>query len=169
MNVDFIQAINLYFTEGFKFKGRSTRAEFWYAQLFLFIVAFIFALFRNPIVSTVSMIFNLICIVPTMALITRRFHDSGRSGWWTVGYYVISIVISIWAFISMGHDLIIFMTTPESLSIDQIMQIIRSMVLPGLCVFVLMIVYLIFMCQPSGPDNVYGPDPYKNLSPGADN
>ena len=77
MNVTFSTAIKLYFANYANFKGRSTRAEYWWAMLFVFIL--------NIITSKIpyfSAVIGLGLIIPNLAIVTRRFHDSGRSGWW---------------------------------------------------------------------------------------
>ena len=37
MNVDFLTAIKLFFANYVNFRGRSTRAEYWFAMLFVLI------------------------------------------------------------------------------------------------------------------------------------
>lgn len=66
-----------------EFKGRSSRAEFWYFVLFLVIFSavseIIDGIFRtnifNPIVSVVL-------FIPNISVAVRRLHDIDRSGWW---------------------------------------------------------------------------------------
>ena len=41
MNVDFVAAIKLFFANYANFKGRSTRAEYWWAMLFVFLISFV--------------------------------------------------------------------------------------------------------------------------------
>ena len=84
MNVDFVTAVKMFFINYVNFKGRSTRAEYWWAMLFYVIVSSI------PFVSYIAM---LACLLPMLAINTRRLHDTGRSGWWLVGFFVISLVL----------------------------------------------------------------------------
>lgn len=74
MNVNFSTAIKLYFANYANFKGRSTRAEYWWAMLFVFILNII--TLKIPYFSAVI---GLGLIIPNLAIVTRRFHDSGRS------------------------------------------------------------------------------------------
>lgn len=70
-----------YFTLAFKkyaeFNGRSTRSEYWYFVLANFILSIILSFFSD----TISIIYGLIIIIPSLALGVRRLHDIGKSGW----------------------------------------------------------------------------------------
>ena len=79
--VDFIQAVQLFFRRYTDFNGRSTRAEYWWVALFMLIVSIVLAFFGN-IGQYTSYLFSLVCLVPGIALAVRRLHDVGRSGWW---------------------------------------------------------------------------------------
>jgi uncharacterized membrane protein YhaH (DUF805 family) len=74
------------------FSGRSRRKEFWNFLLF-HILCSILARFLDEIAGTnfpsqgtmgggkVLLIYNLIVLIPAIALTVRRFHDIGKSGW----------------------------------------------------------------------------------------
>lgn len=82
-----------YYLQAFKkyavFKGRSTRSEYWY---FTFISLIIYGLFYlydiammygNDINFPIfSQMYNLMVVIPSLALGVRRLHDVGKSGWW---------------------------------------------------------------------------------------
>ena len=85
--------------DGFKhyagFDGRSTRASFWYWQLFQFLAVVVWVVVRailaaigGPlgllalVFSLIFMVFWLGLIVPSLALVFRRLHDTGHSAWW---------------------------------------------------------------------------------------
>ncbi len=86
------------YLEGFKkyaeFKGRSTRKAFW--TFYLVNTAILFFLswqaggglvrghwgFGFNAVGFPAIVFGLFVLVPTMAVIVRRLHDTGRTGWW---------------------------------------------------------------------------------------
>ncbi len=59
------------------FSGRARRSEYWYFVLFNFIVAFVINLIATPL----GQIYNLAVFLPSIAVTTRRLHDTGRSGW----------------------------------------------------------------------------------------
>ncbi len=73
------------------FSGRACRKEYWYFVLFNLIVTFVLSmidswthLFVNQPygVGLLSTIYSLAILVPALAVLVRRLHDSGRSAWW---------------------------------------------------------------------------------------
>lgn len=73
------------------FNGRARRSEFWYFWLFCFVVsavltALLTLLGNIPIVKTiaaaVTSVVSLILLIPCLAVLFRRLHDTGKSGWW---------------------------------------------------------------------------------------
>lgn len=71
------------------FKGRSRRKEYWMFQLFSFILTLIpYALLFSGIesLSLVGLaligIISLGLIIPSLAVLARRLHDTNRSAWW---------------------------------------------------------------------------------------
>lgn len=65
------------------FEGRNTRTQYWMFILFYIIFYIACAVVDNvlgkPIVSA---LYSLVLLVPSIAVATRRLHDTGRSGWW---------------------------------------------------------------------------------------
>lgn len=103
---DLLSEINL------DFEGTLGRASFWIVYLGLFAVVdvllvsldiLIFGWERNYEYSdwlSYSMIASYFTILPTLALGTRRLHDTGRSGWWQLLYLTvigILVLIVFWA------------------------------------------------------------------------
>lgn len=154
MNVTFTTAIKLYFANYANFKGRSTRAEYWWAILFVAIINIITS--KIPYFSTVI---GLGLIIPTLAIITRRFHDSGRSGWWVLILLAASIVGCTIALASILPSII---NSPEDTQkiYEAVIANIGSVSLGYGIAIIAGIVSLIFVLLPSGPDNKYGPNPY---------
>lgn len=81
------------------FSGRSRRSEYWYwalAQLVLFAPLYAVAVGLTAggnegaggAVAILLGITYLAVLVPSLAVMVRRLHDTGRSGWW----YFISFV-----------------------------------------------------------------------------
>ena len=64
------------------FKGRASRADYWWAYLANLIVSFVIGIVAGivklPILTTIYMIAILI---PSLSLAVRRLHDTNRSGW----------------------------------------------------------------------------------------
>ena len=83
------------------FRGRASMPEFWYFVLGLFLVLFLLlavilgvsslctvgATSRRYVVCLVGLPF----VMPYLAVMVRRLHDCGRSGWWAGGYLAVSI------------------------------------------------------------------------------
>ena len=73
------------------FNGRASRSEFWWFQMFLLIFYFfVFVLsIRLPIVG--PMLAGLVLLanlLPSLAVLARRLHDSDKSGWWVLIAFV---------------------------------------------------------------------------------
>lgn len=95
----FQDAVKSFYRRFFDFETRSTRSEYWWVQLFMLIVYFIFfALFFGLAGATggfdseqppawfglgmlVFAAFALANIIPAIAVTVRRFHDQDKSGW----------------------------------------------------------------------------------------
>lgn len=106
MNVDFTQAIQIFFANYANFKGRSTRAEYWWIGLFMIIVYVIMlavcALLQLGDITTniISSLWNLFILVPSLALTVRRLHDVGKGGGW-IFIFLVPIIGWIWFLILM--------------------------------------------------------------------
>ena len=79
------------------FSGRARRKEFWYFELFNFIIYIVLSLPQIillllapspsllPLVlgfGVLSWIYSLAVLIPSIAVTVRRLHDTDRSGWW---------------------------------------------------------------------------------------
>jgi uncharacterized membrane protein YhaH (DUF805 family) len=93
----FGEAVKSFWSHYSKFKGRSRRSEYWWIQLFLVLtnlaVAGIDLVLMNGDVERfianggggiVGLIWILVTIVPALAVLVRRLHDTGKSGWWVL-------------------------------------------------------------------------------------
>ncbi|MDH4226752.1 MAG: DUF805 domain-containing protein [Deltaproteobacteria bacterium] len=71
------------------FDGRARRAEFWYFQLFNFIITLILAFATSAIkLPIISIVYYLAILIPSLAVNVRRLHDIDRSGWWLLIAFV---------------------------------------------------------------------------------
>ena len=101
------------------FSGRASRSEFWWFQLFywvvLAVISFLSAALGGALTaSSYSQLNYLILIpvgivilallVPFLALQVRRFHDRNLSGWW----YLAAIILSNIPFIGIIAAITIF-------------------------------------------------------------
>ena len=80
------------------FSGRACRSEFWYfvlATALLGIIITIFEIatgmvdFESAGMGILSIIFNLLILVPSISVTSRRLQDRGISGWWQLSYFTI--------------------------------------------------------------------------------
>lgn len=83
------------------FSGTATRSEYWVFVLMfvvLMVVVSVIEVFLG--ISFVSIVLYVIFLMPTLALTTRRLHDSGLSGWWQllnivpfIGWFILIILL----------------------------------------------------------------------------
>ncbi len=76
-----------YYLQVFKkyadFKGRARRSEYWYFALFNLIVMCILVAIDSMTGSFIlTGIYYLGVLVPSLAVVARRLHDTNRSAWW---------------------------------------------------------------------------------------
>ena len=75
------------------FAGRARRKEFWFFYLFYVIFALAaasvdsvlgteYSVAETASISLFSSVFVIAMMLPTFAVLARRLHDIGRSGWW---------------------------------------------------------------------------------------
>ena len=107
-NMGFADAVKSVLVENYaNFKGRARRSEYWYFVLFNALLNLVlFGLtFVVPEVAYLSMLVGLVLLIPGLAVVVRRFHDIGKSGWnyaWVllavipIAGLVVAILFLIW-------------------------------------------------------------------------
>ena len=95
--VRFGEAIRRGFSNYFRFSGRSTRAEYWWWTLFVFVVIFALTVLRNFLepLAVVSSLFWLGTLLPGLAVGARRLHDIDKSGWYLL-LWLFPVIGWIW-------------------------------------------------------------------------
>ena len=83
--MSFIDAVRAALSKYATFSGRSRRSEYWWFALFNVLVSIVgagvdAALGRNLIQFVVA----LALLLPNIAVLVRRLHDTGRSAWWVL-------------------------------------------------------------------------------------
>jgi len=96
----YLQALKKYAT----FSGRARRKEYWFYVLFYVIIIVVLSVIDGIIgmnmggagVGILTGIYILAVFLPTLAVLVRRLHDTGRSGWWffiqlvpLVGFFIL--------------------------------------------------------------------------------
>ena len=93
----FSESVKSFWSHDSILKGRARRSEYGWIQLFLVLtnlaVAAIDLVLMNGDVDRfianggggiVGLIWILVTIVPALAVLVRRLHDTGKSGWWAL-------------------------------------------------------------------------------------
>jgi uncharacterized membrane protein YhaH (DUF805 family) len=111
----FVETIKHNFSNYATFSGRASRSQFWWWYLFIVIVGAVLNIidsligwgigkseitfndqvFQNPGVGVLALIFWLAILIPTLAVMARRLHDTDRSAWWILWGYLLAIVCCI--------------------------------------------------------------------------
>ena len=165
------------------FSGRASRAEFWW--FFLFIMVSVFAMYMVLIVTMVGaaagasgappsagllgaigivgigmLLLWLAMFIPMLAVQVRRLHDTGRSGWWLGGYWLLYLVYLAMLVGSIGTSLA-GAAGGVAAPPDASGPLFIATTILGLVMFIYAIALLVFFCLPGTPGaNRFGPDPY---------
>jgi uncharacterized membrane protein YhaH (DUF805 family) len=147
----FTESISTCFKKYATFKGRASRSEFWWFQLFLFLMGILLNIIGilifgtdSPAAVLLSNLFSWGILLPQLAVTCRRLHDTDRSGWWQVLPLGILFVGSILYFI-------ILLSTGDAIFIGSVITI----------AFLITGIRLLIWLIESGDwgDNEYGPSP----------
>ena len=155
--MDPVTAVKTCFKKYFDFKGRARRSEFWWFALFVVIVS-----------SVLSYLAGLAVVIPELSALTRRLHDTNRSGWWVallglciVGYYAAFAVL-------LGPNVEMLAGATDAMSMaSTIVDAVQSspttatvMLCCSLGVILLTIINIIFaIIDSKWGENKYGPSP----------
>ena len=71
-----------------QFEGRASRSEYWWFYLFTVLATAA----ADTLGGTVGNLASLAFFLPGLALVARRLHDTGRSGWW---FLIVFTIIGI--------------------------------------------------------------------------
>lgn len=165
--VDFGDAIKLFFINYVNFKGRSTRSEYWFAFLFTMIVYICCWLidFVLP-VKVCTTIAQMTFLVPTLSILFRRFHDTGRTGTFVIINYIVGLVWGVLLvvfgilalFAAFGADL-----SPKSIDVSpaNFFEMFGLIGLFGLIPFGMNVYQIVVCCMPGEEcHNKYGRAPF---------
>ena len=129
------------------YSGRAGRSEYWTFAGFG-LVCVVLAFLLGPLFAFVAAI---LCAVPGVALLVRRLHDVGRSGWWAIlPVVVVPAWLLVWA-LSAAAALAVRVDTLDN---PIYFMTASAIMLAVVTAFVGLLV------QPSQPgDNFFGPNP----------
>ena len=114
----FGEAIKSFWSNYATFKGRSRRSEYWWIQLFLVLTNLAVAAIDLALMDgdvdrfianggggIVGLVWILVTIVPALAVLVRRLHDTGKSGWWVlIGFVPFVGTIVVFVFSVLDSD-----------------------------------------------------------------
>lgn len=95
----FGEAISDGFSKYVTFSGRSSRSAYWWWFLFGILVSAGASLIDQALGAgfVLSGLAGLALFLPSLAVLVRRFHDAGHSGWWVLILFVplVGIVVHL--------------------------------------------------------------------------
>ena len=105
-------AVKTCFSKYATFSGRASRSEYWFFYLFTIIASIITWVIDTMLLGysaedtgAISLIFQIIIILPSIAVGARRLHDIGKSGWWQLLILtIIGIILLIVWFATIGSS-----------------------------------------------------------------
>ena len=114
----FGEAVKSFWSNYSTFKGRSRRSEYWWIQLFLVLTNLVVAAIDLALMNgdvdrfianggggIVGLVWILVTIVPALAVLVRRLHDTGKSGWWVlIGFVPFVGTIVLFVFSVLDSD-----------------------------------------------------------------
>ena len=116
--MSFGQAVKSFWSQYATFKGRARRSEYWFIQLFLVLTNLAVAAIDLALMDgdvdrfianggggIVGLVWILATIVPALAVLVRRLHDTGKNGWWAlIGFVPLAGGIVLLAFSVLDSD-----------------------------------------------------------------
>ena len=105
-------AVKTCFVKYATFSGRASRSEYWFFYLFTIIASIVTWVIDTMLLGysaedtgAISLIFQIIIILPSIAVGARRLHDIGKSGWWQLLILtIIGIILLIVWFATIGSS-----------------------------------------------------------------
>ncbi|MFL6796857.1 MAG: DUF805 domain-containing protein [Xanthobacteraceae bacterium] len=100
----FGEAISSGFQNYVNFTGRASRSAFWYWFLFAVLLSIAASIidqvaFSHSDITPISSLVGLALLLPGIAVTVRRLHDTDRSGWWVLLWFIPIIgwiILIIW-------------------------------------------------------------------------
>lgn len=79
-----------------EFSGRARREEYWHFLGFSILFTVILSVLDGVLglystsedIGVLNGIFSLLILIPSLAVTARRLHDTDRSGWWMLLYFI---------------------------------------------------------------------------------
>lgn len=165
--IKFTQAIKLGFQNYFTFNGRATRGEYWWWALFVVLAGIGLAVI-DSLTGTMGMfgdsgllggLFELVVLIPSFALGTRRLHDINRTGWWLLLIFGFFPIAAIGAGI-----LLISLFLMDNFLVLTVMGLVIAIGFGILGVIGIVVLIVWAIKQGDEGSNKYGPDPRHTIA-----
>jgi uncharacterized membrane protein YhaH (DUF805 family) len=102
--MSFADAVRTCLTKYATFSGRARRSEYWWFWLFTILVQVVTVVVAQVAhVAFLPALTVLALIIPGLAVVVRRLHDTGRSGWWLL-IVLLPLVGGIWFLVLLVSD-----------------------------------------------------------------
>lgn len=116
--IGFGEAIGLYYRRYFDFVGRSSRAEYWWFQLYIWVVILLVFIALGMTVEDIESeelesssviiviglgLFILAHIIGSITLAVRRFHDLDQTGWLVLVFFILGLIPLLGLFVTLGQ------------------------------------------------------------------
>ncbi len=158
----FGEAVKSAFVRAFDFSGRSRRSEYWWFYLFTLISGIVFGALDLGLYGLGLYFeygyfaFSVIFFFPSLSILTRRLHDTGRSGWFGAPYWAYYIYDILLLFDQNFTSKFFSLVSPNSGSVG-----ITALVVAAGFVLVIWVIFIfILTLSDSHRDlNRYGPSP----------
>ena len=142
------------------FSGRARRKEYWMFMLFYFIFSFVLALISallGVFGSLLLLVWSFGLFLPTIAVTIRRFHDSGKTGWWYLASFVPIIPLALLAYLVMTKS-----SSGNMLVVSSVLLVI------SVAICLIPLIFLFLNSEPGA--NQWGPNPkdeaeYREMPP----
>ena len=95
------------FNQYFDFSGRARRKEYWMFTLFNLIITCLLSLldfiFETHYFTTFSFIYGMLAFIPSLAVLLRRLHDVGKTGWYILILFI-PLIGAIWMLVLLSME-----------------------------------------------------------------
>ncbi|WP_435257402.1 DUF805 domain-containing protein [Thioclava sp. FR2] len=169
-------AIGSAYTKWKTFDGRASRSEYWWFVLFVFLGSLLAGLVDQILFGSqggadrtepIGALFSLVILLPALAVLVRRLHDIGKSGWFAalpaalgLLYAVSGVMAGLGAGIMQNHGMGGGIGSGMAIPATFLVLGATGALIASILSLIVLILMLIWLTRPGddGP-NQYGPKP----------
>ena len=146
--IGFGDAVGRFWRKAFVYRGRASRGEYWWSELFCFIILSVCAAAattadsmllhvsgdeEGPISTWASLICLVMLIVPQLSVSVRRLHDANLRGWWVL----LPLIFQIGYVASIGVAMLSGSTTGAAVGVLTTVLLVAAYLLSEIVLFIL--------------------------------